>query len=431
MEENEEMEGKDLALDEKEEFQRRILEAIKDLKTGQTTISIEGIEVTNYGKQYTIRLKGITFGMIDSKGNFQYSRENLNKLKEILKEEGQSLEDLGLPDLEEAIDLEEKAKLEKQDEEELNQEDNGEKKEESEKDDEKPKLEDKEVDEKKEEIARKYNVNANNVVHFAKDEKITEHERIHELTNWIGDREDVYIIPGEDEYTYKFVGEKEGELEEIETVANKAIEGKAPDVTIKRVDGEKITEISPLAMYEIDSQTAIAMVKDEHGQTEALYCRQEGGDEKAYWGSVIPEASGKNVLQQGPETREFMDHRYNSGLDLEKRGDSLERQKSLEERGLPSKQEGVQVDEINGSNNQNRAGNIEDIVEDLMRKDGIVDKLTVPPGYYECKAEKVLKLMEEDKEIIYENAVEQVEQEGQREEGGRTPGEAKRDPRRG
>ena len=61
MEENEAMEGKDLALEEKQEFEGKILEAIKDLKKGETTISVEGIEITNYGEQYTINLKGITF----------------------------------------------------------------------------------------------------------------------------------------------------------------------------------------------------------------------------------------------------------------------------------------------------------------------------------------------------------------------------------
>ena len=129
------------------------------------------------------------------------------------------------------------------------------------------------------------------------------------------------------------------------------------------------------------------------------------------------------MLQQSPETRDFMDHKYNSSLDLEEKTFALTRQDDLEKRGVPSKAEGVQVNEIDKSHEQNRELNVEEIAEDLMTRDGIVDRLTVPPGFYENKAEKVLKLMEENKSITYEQALEQIETKGQREAGGRTPGE--------
>ena len=82
-------------------------------------------------------------------------------------------------------------------------------------------------------------------------------------------------MPGEGEYSYKFIGDKKGEIEEIQTSTNKVIGGKNPDVTIKRIDGEQITKIRPIAMYEVDSKTAIAIVKDEHGYPETIYCRQQ------------------------------------------------------------------------------------------------------------------------------------------------------------
>ena len=49
-----------------------------------------------------------------------------------------------------------------------------------------------------------------------------------------------------------------------------------------------------------------------------------------------------------------------------------------------------------------------------MRRDGIIDKSTMPPGYYENKAEKVLQLIENNKDIIYEQAVEQIERAEER-----------------
>ena len=427
MAENESMEGKDLATEEKKEFKEQILEQIENLKNGESKMIVGEMEATKIGDQAILKVRGKSIAIVREK-QIEYNLANFEALKKELEEEGKTLDDLGLPDLQEEIDKIQKQNSEKVEEqqtqeEQKEQEDKGENIEE-EKDDEKPELEeDKDKDEQKEEIAKQYNVDAKDVIHISKDEKITENEKFQGLVKWAGDRDDVYVIPGEDPYTYKFIGDKDGELEEIEAGKNKAIGGKSPDVTVKRVDGEKITEVRPLAMYEVDSQTSIAIVKNEYGEPEALYCRQEGGNGKAYWGSVIPEASGKNVLQQSPETRDFMDHKYNSDLDLEEKTFALTRQEDLEKRGVPSKAEGVQVNEIDKSHEQNRELNVEEIAEDLMTRDGIVDRLTVPPGFYENKAEKVLKLMEENKSITYEQALEQIETKGQREAGGRTPGE--------
>ena len=428
MAENEGMEGKDLATEEKKEFNEQVLEEVQKLKNGESKMIIGELEATKVQDQVILNVRGKSIAIV--RGNeIEYNLANFEELKKSLEEEGQTLEDLGLPDLQAEIDKIQKQNSEKQEAKETEQdeqnkdgEENSGEEQEEEKDDEKPDLEE-DKDPKKEEIAKKYNVNKAQVIHIAKDEKITEHERFQGLVKWAEDRDDVYIIPGEDPYTYKFIGEKDGELEEIEAGNNKVIGGKNPDVTIKRIDGEAITEIKPLAMYEVDNQSAIAIVENEHGDPEALYCRQQGGNEKEYWGSIIPEASGKNVYQQEPNVREMMDYRSNSDLDLDKKADSLSRQADLEARGLPSRDKGVQVDEIRGNSEQNRTVNIEDIVEDLMKKDGIVDKLTVPPGYYENKAEKVLNLMENNETITYEQAVEQIEQEGQREPGGRTQGE--------
>lgn len=115
MDENEEME-KDLAKDRK--FEAVILENIKDLEKGQTTISTEGFEVTNFGEQYTIKYKGITFGIIEKNGEFTYNKDNLRKVIEVLKKEGKDLDDLGLPELEQSIDQEKESQPENSNDEE-------------------------------------------------------------------------------------------------------------------------------------------------------------------------------------------------------------------------------------------------------------------------------------------------------------------------
>ena len=426
MAENEGMEGKDLAQEERKEEKNRLQLAIKNLKKGQTTISTEGLEITNFGGLYTLKMRGITFGTLDEDGKPTYIMENVSKLKEALKDEGIELESLDLPDLQQAIDQEEQAKRQEEQQEE-NQEGNendGEEKEE-EKGDENPELDEEEQyendDEKKEELARQFGISSSQVIHISKNKKITK-ENFGQIADWSKNYEDIYVVPGEDEFSKKFIGVNNGKQEEIEG-AQKMVRGKNPDITIKRIDGDKITEIRPVAAYELPDGGIMAFTRDEGGKSEALYCRPEAGDKKAYWGSVIPEASGKNIYQQGPETREFIDHKYNSSNDLSKKADELEKQKDFEKRGAPSEQEGVQISEIEGNAKQNREAKLAEIIEDLKRRDGIIDEATMPPGYYEHKAEKVLNTMEHDEDIYYEDAVDKVYEEDKREEGGRTPGE--------
>ena len=114
--------------------------------------------------------------------------------------------------------------------------------------------------------------------------------------------------------------------------------------------------------------------------------------------------------------RSFMSEKNTSGMDLSKKENELDKAQDLNDRGVPSKEEGVQVYEIDGNARQNAATRKEEVVNDLMRRDGIVDKLTVPPGFYENKADKVLALLEQNKDMQYEEAIEKVENSGQRDE---------------
>lgn len=428
MAENETMDEKDLAKEEKKEFKDELLEQIAKLKNGETKMIVGELEATKLADQTILKVRGKAIAIVN-KDRIEYNLTNFEKLKEELAEEGQTLDDLGLPDLQTEIDKIQKQDLEEnkeQEENDANKENDGEEISEEEKDDEKPELQedDKEKqDEKKEEIAKKYNVDARHVIHIAKDEKITENEKFQGLVDWMQEYDEVYFIPGDDLFTYKAIGEKDGKQEEIEQATNKMVDGKNPSITVKRIDGAPITEIQPYAMYEIDKDTSVAIIINEHGEREALYCRVQAGDKREFWGEVIPEASGKNVLQQEPEIRDFMDHKYNSNEDLDNKAKAYERQKDLEKRGLPSEENGVQVEEIDGNHKQNVVKNVEDVEKELMSRDGIVDKATVPPGYYENKAKKVLALMEGNENLTYEQAVEQVEEGEKREEGGISQGE--------
>ncbi len=435
--------GKDLALEEREEFEKQILEAIKNLKTGETTIREEGIEVTNYGGQATIKLKGITFGIIDKEGNFTYNKENFVQIKKALEEEGLTLEELGLPDIEEWIDEEEKQKQDEQKGEEVKEENEKDEKDLSEEKSEEEKEETR--DEAKEEIARRYRVSPNQVVHISLNERskrVTEKDTMAGLTKWGEKYNDIYTLPGEDEYSWTTIGvDKDGNEEEIEM---RQLEGKNPNVTIKIQDenssNNEIEEVRPLAMYKIDSHSSYAIIRDSSGKTQALYCRQEEGRGQEYWGRVIPEAQGKNVKEASVESRESISPEYYSADDLAERGKAYEKAKSLEERGFPSKEgKGVQMEEVQGTQEQNRQLTKEAIISDLVDRAIAASSMPINKKTYmeihgeelNKKAEQIIKLGEEDKNITYEEAIDRAEEQSRtekaeqekQEEGQKIPGQ--------
>ena len=449
----EENEGKDLAQNMKEEqkqaekyYENVSLELSKIVLNNVTigerheqkqTESGDVEEVVTYEVYIDFKGESVLIATIDEGGNLtpnesilqdeKYDDEYRKKLGDMLNLLGLEKDEVNMEKLQEqlkTIDAKTKEELEQEkgeESEETAKDDNeGEAKE-----DEEENAEDKE-EKDKEKIAKKYKLNTNQIIHVdLENEKITEDETFSGLVKWADGQKEIYVIPGEDEYTWKTIGRKEGEEEFTEIkAAHKQIHGKNPDITIQRIDDEKITEIKPLAMYEVDNDTAIAIVRNEYGEPEQLYCRRQEGEQK-YWGTVIPEASKKNVRQLEFDARSFMSTKNTSGLDLEKKEDELKKARDLSERGVPSKEEGVQIYEIDGNSRQNREVVKEEIVRDLMKRDGIVDKLTVPPGYYENKAEKVLGLLERNQEINYEQAVEQIERQGEREERRKNTGRRK------
>lgn len=184
MAENEDKDGKDFAKKEKQEFKAELLKEIAKLKNGESKMIVGELEATKLADQTILKVRGKAVA-IARDGSIEYNATNFEKLKEELAEEGQTLEDLGFPDLQTEIDKikEQNSEQEKEQEEieenDDNEENNGEEISEEEKDDEKPELEEekeKYQDEKKEEIAKKYNVDARHVIHIANDEKITENE---------------------------------------------------------------------------------------------------------------------------------------------------------------------------------------------------------------------------------------------------------------
>ena len=444
----EENEGKDLAKNMKKEKEEQEKDLAKDLKKEEqeeekyfthvnlelSKIALNDVTIGEQQGTYNIYIKfkgeDVLIATIGEDGKVMPNKsilENEKYTEEDKKTLGNMINLLGLEQEKVNMDkFQEQMKNKKSlTKEELEQEKEQEKEKEEIKDNEpeeqEEELEEKESqkddDTKKEEIVKKYNVNAKQVVRLnIKDEKINEDDTFQRAVKYAKGYEEICVIPEKDIYSWKILGRKKGEkeFEEIEQ-ANKQINGKNPDVTIKTIKNDKIVEQKPLATYDINGENIMAVVKNEWGEPETLYCRKQEGEQE-YWGTVVPELSNKNVRQLGFDERSFMSEKNTSSMDLSKKENELDKAQDLNDRGVPSKEEGVQVYEINGNARQNAETRKEEVVKDLMRRDGIVDKLTVPPGFYENKANKVLALLVKNKNMQYEEAIEKVETSEQREE---------------
>ena len=431
----EENEGKDLAKDMKDEvvLQEKYYENVKleleKIILSNVTLAEKHIQREEKGKEivtYDIYIKfkeeDVVIASIDENGKLipneallkdeKYTSEEQRKLGDMINLLGLQKEEVDLQKLQEQLrEIEAKTKGE------LKKDETEEEKDEETNKDDKEKEGDEEVDKEeeseKQEVAKQYKVNTKDVIHLnTKGEKITEDKDFAGLVKWAEGRKDIYIIANRYGEIDKVVEKKDGKFSEIEADLPK-VHGNNPNITIQRIGKDKITEEKPLKIHQLDSRTALATVRNEWGELETLYCRKQEGEQK-YWGSVIPENAGKNVRQLEYKERSFMDPKNTSSMDLADKEDELLKAQDLEDRGIPYKEEGIKTNKINGNTDQNRKTTKEDIVEDLMKRDGIFDKSTVPPGYYENKAEKVLQLIENNKDIIYEQAVEQIERAEER-----------------
>lgn len=427
-------EGKDLAYEKKVEF---FIEELKSLINQCKELNNRPVESNGYKvsfepetKRYKIVFSNTEIVLAqENKEGFSIDPESIDLYNQLAEQ----AENQGIATLERPVGLVESENLRKylekeqekqgkkeQEENEQVSEEEGEENEE-EKDDEKPELETDE--EKKSDVAKKYNVSSGQTIHIdLKNRKLTKNERLNDLVGLFNEYDDVYVVQGKDEFSYKMVGRKKGEKDysEIETQENQ-VYGKNPNVKIKRIDGEQIEEITPLYANKINNDSMIAYTRDKYGKLAMLYCKREAGKEE-YWGTIVPEADTKNVKQGDIEERELLDSRYNSKHDLSKKAEELEKAQDLEARGAPSKEPGIQVYELG-----NREAILKAYIEDLKSRDGIVDELTRPSGFYEYKAEKILSRLEQAYEagtdLSYEEALEEVENEGQREQGGPMRGE--------
>ena len=296
----EEKEGKDLAKDmkkEKQEEEKYFTHV--NLELNKVILNDATIGKTNGAYNIYINYKGenVLIATIGEDGKMnpnsslledeKYTEEDKKALGNMLNLLGLEQEEINMDKFQEQI--KDRKELTK---EELEQEREKEKEEDEIKDSEPGEQED-EIEEeenqkddsiKKEEIAKKYNVDAKQVVRLnIKDEKINEDDTFQRAVKYAKGYEEVCVIPGKDIHSWTILGRKKGEKEfdEIEQ-ANKQVHGKNPDVTIKTIRNDKIVEQKPLATYDIDGENIMAIVKNEWGEPETLYCRKQDGEQKVF-----------------------------------------------------------------------------------------------------------------------------------------------------
>ena len=429
--------GKDLAIKEKIESIVSKIKSGENLKQEELMISVKGVGVPltvgkdegesshkihalgvhiltlengelSFNQGWEEELKSKTEGIIDSEdliNELKAMQAELEKQK-VEQEEQTQEQEMDADEIKEEEQKDEEDLSKEQEQEELSEEQEYNKKENT-------------IDETKQEIATRYRVSPNQVVHISMGERgkrVTNNDTMAGLTKWSEKYDDVFILPGEDEYSWQTIGvDKEGKEERIN---NRQMEGKNPNVTIKMIDenspNKEIKEVRPVAMYEIDNKTSYAIVRDGAGKVQALYCRQEEGKGKEYWGHLVPEAQGKNVEEASADSRESISPEFYSSYDLSKRGESFEKSKSLDERGFPSKGgKGVQMQEIQEEPEQNRELTKEAIINDLAERAIASSPMPMAKTAYikihqeelSKKAERILSIGEEDADITYDKAI--------------------------
>ena len=244
MAENESMEGKDFALQEKKKarFEEMIQQAIANMDEEEITINseIEGImiKIQKKDSNYTLSLLGENIADIKKDGNFSYNIKGLESIKEKLEKEQEGrpaayYNDLGLPDIEFLKYLEKEKNKKIQEEREVekkNDDKSDEEKEENEVEQDEEKDEE-EKDNKKSQLTR-----GKNWVKLDLNMEITRGMTLRQLLDCKS--EEAYVVPGKDIYEYSIVeGDEKSGYKKLDTLEK--TEGRAPKQQIISIDNKR------------------------------------------------------------------------------------------------------------------------------------------------------------------------------------------------
>ena len=425
MEENEGMNEKDLAIAEKKktEFENMIKEAIRNKEEGQSEIYLQKgiivLKITEEKTGYKLSLLELDIGDINEKGEFNYNIEALEQVKEKLEKQKRPIanyKDLGLPDIEYLKELEkdkgkEKEKTPAVDNKEAeekkpeNEEENAEEKEEPEKDEKKPEL----------------NKKGANWIRLDLSREVVENTPLRNLIPNCEKYEEIYIVPGKDQYSYTIQGgNKENGYEVISEL--EPTEGNNPTQRIISLEGngeKKVESKQPLAMFKIkgreDEGFSITEAQPGNEQIRMEYWRKAYGD--MYISTTVPQAhADRGIDKPTPEVKYLMSKDYTSRLEMERIFKTHEDIEDLQKQDVPDEtnpaSDGIQLEELD--RDEFKARMYEKVLQQLRDEKG--NQL---PGFLEAKAKFIVdKVVDEG--VNYNQAKEQAFNDG-KEKGGPTP----------
>ena len=438
MAENEGMEGKDFAKEEKikEQFEKVIMQKINEMENDEAKVTLEGeaaninINVKKEKEVYNISLLGENIATIDENKQFSYDINGLENVKQKLEDKKNPVakyEDLGLPDIEYLKELE-KDKQKEDDEQEKEEYKKKhpelEKKDENEKDEkEKPDLEDDNKEEEKHEDEGQQLQKKSDWVKLDLNAEVVKGKTLRELLRC--DEEEAYVAPGKGQYDYSIVaGNKEKGYKLLDSLER--TEGRAPTqkvMSIENNDSKDVNEKVPLAMFKCKNSNregfTISKIGGGIGQVRVEYYRKAYSD--LYMSSAVPQQTAdRGIDKPSKETKELMSTKYYSITDLSEKMETYkEITEEVNKQNLPDDvnpaSDGIQIEELDRETFRQKL--VDQIVEE-ERAPG-----AQAPNYDDWLRDKATKMADKilDDNKDYEEAKEEVF--GVKEPGGKTPDE--------
>lgn len=440
MAENEGMEGKDFAKEEKikEQFEKVIMQKINEMENDEAKVTLEGetaninINVKKEKEVYNISLLGENIATIDENKQFSYDINGLENVKQKLEDKKNPVakyEDLGLPDIEYLKELEKDKQKEDDEQEKENPDDEekDEKKDKNEKDEEKkPDLEDDNKEEEKHEDEGQQLQKKSDWVKLDLNAEVVKGKTLRELLRC--DEEEAYVAPGKGQYDYSIVaGNKEKGYKLLDSLER--TEGRAPTqkvMSIENNDSKDVNEKVPLAMFKCKNSNregfTISKIGGGIGQVRVEYYRKAYSD--LYMSSAVPQQTAdRGIDKPSKETKELMSTKYYSITDLSEKMETYkEITEEVNKQNLPDDvnpaSDGIQIEELDRETFRQKL--VDQIVEE-ERAPG-----AQAPNYDDWLRDKATKMADKilDDNKDYEEAKEEVF--GVKEPGGKTPDEGTR-----
>ena len=452
--------GKDLALEKLKNFEDKVKNSIKEKKNKEegvilleNSVKTEnnlGIELKykQVKGKYIFSLGDKEIFTMDEKGIFTYNTENINAINKDKNNSIKNLEDsIGLPKIAEIERIKEEKQNEKEEKgaEEKAPEDKGEEEEKAE--EEKPEL-NKEEQKKdaKQQVAKRNGVSVSKIIEIDLYRSISEHNgglinqlpKLREQVEKEG-KEGRFFVVERDDYEYDLLMEdhKTGEIIDLNEnqKAFKKVEGTNPNnekIILSDSKG-KMSEVVPKVMYmdNKDKRVGYAVAYDEHGRLQPMEIRRLDNDQ--YTATLITTIGfGNTDMVTNKESANFTDRTQGNDDEVKEKIERFyqaKNDKELPHDANPAKDEdGIHMDEVKTAADLKEA-RIKAIEEELKSKDGV----DFPGKAKEIATKMVEKMYDSNGEptgVSYDDAKQQAMESG-KEQGGRTQGEERKDPRRG